>query len=213
MTKKKEEHDKSKYKEVDEMETQETESAEKAEETEKVEPVREPKEVTILDTELEKLQEEAAENQRKYLHLLAESENARKRMQKERGELTQYAIEQVLSEFLRPLDQMEGALGYAEKMSDEVKNWAIGFQMILTDFKNVFVDHGVVAFESKGKTFDPHWHEAVEMIETEEHPADTIVEELVKGYKKGERVIRPARVRVAKAPSVDDEAQQENKES
>ncbi len=60
-----------------------------------------------------------------------------------------------------------------------------------------------------GKEFDPHFHEAVEMIETKDHPAGVVVEECLRGYKMGERVIRPARVKVAKAP---DESAKELKE-
>lgn len=170
------------------------------EQTEEKVEEREPKEVTILDTELEQLQEELADTKNRYMLLLAESENARKRMQKERQELTQYAVEKMLSEFLTPLDRMESALSFADKMSDEVKNWAIGFEMILTQFKEVLTENGVVAFDSVGERFDPHRHEAVESVESEEHAPDTVVEEFVKGYIRGKRVVRPARVKVAKAP-------------
>lgn len=58
---------------------------------------------------------------------LAESENARKRMQKERQEMMQYAVENALIDFLVPIESMEKALGFASQMSDEVKNWALGF--------------------------------------------------------------------------------------
>jgi len=150
---------------------------------------------------LEQVQKEAKDAQNKYLLLLAESENARKRMQKEKQDLTKYALENVLVEFLHPLDSFSKALTIAENMSDEVKNWALGFEMILGQFNQVLSDHGVVAYTSVGKAFDPHLHEAVEMVETEEHEAGTIVEEFVCGYKMGERTIRPARVKVAKTPT------------
>ncbi len=168
------------------------------------EEVREPKEVTILDTELEALQEELEETKKKNLLLLAESENARKRMQKERQELTQYAVERMLTEFLDPIDRMDKALSFVENMSDEVKNWAVGFQMILTQFKDVLLENGIVPFESVGQRFDPHRHEAVETVESDEHDPDTVMEESVKGYMRGKRVIRPARVKVAKAPKIEE---------
>lgn len=140
------------------------------------------------------------ECQDKYLRLLAESENTRKRMQKERQELTKYAVENVLAEFINPLDNFSKALSIAEAMSPEVKNWALGFEMILAQFKQVLTNHGAVEYSSLGQKFDPHWHEAVEMVETGDRPPGVVVEEFVKGYKMGDRVIRVARVKVSKAP-------------
>lgn len=155
--------------------------------------------------ETENFAAQLAECQEKYLRLLAESENTRKRMQKERQELTQYAVENVLCELLHPLDQFESALKFAESMNDEVKNWAIGFEMILGQLRGVLTNHGVVAYDVMGKRFDPHWHEAVEMVETEDHEPGVVVEELLRGYKVGERPIRVARVKVSKAPEVSKE--------
>lgn len=139
------------------------------------------------------------ECQEKYLRLLAESENARKRMQKERQELTKYAVENVIAEFLNPLDSFEKALQFAESGSEEVKRWAVGFEMILGQFKQVLSNHGVEEFESLGKHFDPHFHEALEVLETSDHEPGTIIHEFAKGYKIGDRVVRVARVKVAKS--------------
>lgn len=163
----------------------------------------------VAEEEVKNFAQELAECQEKYLRLLAESENARKRMQKERQELTQYAVENVLCELLHPLDQFESALKYAEAMNDEVRNWAIGFEMILAQLRTVLSNHGVKSYEVMGKPFDPHWHEAVEMIETKEHEPGTVVEECLRGYMVGERPIRVARVKVAKAP-VESEQGEEN---
>ncbi|MCH9611304.1 MAG: Protein GrpE [Chlamydiales bacterium] len=152
----------------------------------------------VTEEEPKNFAAELAECQEKYLRLLAESENVRKRMQKERQELTQYAVENVLCELLHPLDQFESALKFAETMSDEVRNWAVGFEMILQQLKSVLSNHGVSAYEVMGKPFDPHWHEAVEMVETEEHEPGIVVEECLRGYQVGERPIRVARVKVSK---------------
>lgn len=165
---------------------------------EQPEELQEPEEMNL--SELQKLREEIQECNEKYLRLLAESENSRKRMQKERQQLTQYAIENVLVEFLHPLDNFSQALAFAESMSEEVSNWAQGFEMISQQFKQVLASHGVSEFSSLHQVFNPHLHEAIEMVETEEHPAGCVVEELLKGYKMGDRTIRPARVKVAKAP-------------
>jgi len=152
------------------------------------------------EEEIEQLKESLKEAQDKYLRVLAESENARKRMQKERQDMTKYAVEGVLVEFLHPLDNLEKALQFAESMSDEVRNWAVGFEMLLNQFKQILVNHGVEEYHSVGKPFDPHFHEAMEMVETTEYEPGVIVEELMRGYRMGERSIRVARVKVAKAP-------------
>jgi molecular chaperone GrpE len=165
-------------------------------------PKREPKNVTITDMELEQFKKEASEFKDKYLRALAESENARKRLQKEKQELIQYAIQNVMVDFLNPIDHMENALKYTEKTSDEVKHWVLGFQMILTQFKDVLARNGVTPFISEGQSFDPHYHEAIETVATEECPPGIVLEETLRGYRMNDRTIRPARVKVSKAPPV-----------
>lgn len=152
----------------------------------------EPKEVII---------EKNLDYKDKYLRMLAEAENTRKRLQKEKHETIRFAIENTLCEFLPSLDNFENALKFSNSSSEEVKNWAIGFQMILTQFRDIMHNHGIVAFHSEGNLFDPHFHEAMELIETEKHPDGTILEEYAKGYKSQHRTIRPAKVKVAKKPS------------
>lgn len=195
------------------MTEEDTEQQEQQQET-----PREPKEVLTTDIEIEKLQNEAEEYKDKYFRLLAESENARKRLQKEKQELLRHTKADLAVDFLAPIDQMEKALHHAENMSEEIKHWAIGFNMILGNFKEVLANNGIEAFESTGSHFDPHHHEAVEVIHTDDHPAGTITEELVRGYRMGERTIRPARVKVAKEipppPSEEEEStEEENKET
>ncbi len=159
---------------------------------------REPMDVTITDIELEQIKNDASEYKDKYLRLLAEMENTRKRLQKERQELIQYAVQNVIVDFLNPIDHMENALNYTEQMSDQIKHWAVGFKMIMEQFKDALANQGVTAFKSQGTEFNPHSHEAVEMIETNDYPSGTVVEESIKGYKMGDKIIRPARVKVAK---------------
>ncbi len=136
----------------------------------------------------------------KYLRALAEQENMRKRIQKEKTEMVAFGIENAISEFLGAIDNFENALRFAENGSKEVKNWAVGFEMILSQFKEVLLNHGIVSFHSEGNTFNPDCHEAVEIVETIEHPDGMIMHEFSKGYKSSTRTIRPARVKVAKHP-------------
>ncbi len=145
----------------------------------------------------------------KYLHALAETENMRKRMQKERYETSKFAIESTIVEFLSPMDNFENALKFAGSASPEIKNWAIGFEMILSQFKEVLSNHGIHPFSGEGTQFNPLQHEAVEIFETTENPDGTILQDFSKGYKNSARVIRPARVKVAKSPQKNETPQEE----
>jgi len=170
---------------------------------EKIEEIQEP----VQEPVEEKQEEESFEQ--KYMRLLAEMENSRKRMQKEKHEMTRFAIENVIGEILQPIDTFESALSFTEQMSEDTRNWAKGFEMILGQFKEILINHNVVAFHSKGEMFNPHRHEAVEIEETDEHKDGTILQELLKGYKSGDRILRAARVKVAKTPN-QEEKEKEN---
>jgi molecular chaperone GrpE len=121
-------------------------------------------------------------------------------MQKEKQEMTRFAVDNVIAEILGPIDNLENALQFTQQMSDEMRNWAQGFLMILGQFKDVLANHGVTAFHSEGKQFDPHMHHAIETEATADKPEGTILKEYIKGYKSGDHVIRPASVKVAVAP-------------
>lgn len=146
-----------------------------------------------------KLEDELQETQNKYLRALAELENTRKRMQKEKTESLTFAIENTIAEFLPIIDNFENALNFASESSEEVKNWSMGFQMILSQFKDVLHNHGIVAYHSIGNIFDPHYHEAMEIVETNDHPDGSIIEEFAKGYKSVNRIIRPAKVKITRS--------------
>jgi len=152
----------------------------------------------VPDIEPEKAEDDFKD---KYFRLLAEMENSRKRLQKEKHEMNRFAVENVIAEVLLPIDTFENALSFTDQMSDDTRNWAKGFEMILSQFKEMLEGHNVKAFHSKGQIFDPNMHEAVEIDETTDEPNGTILHEFLKGYKSGDRVLRAARVKVAKAPS------------
>jgi molecular chaperone GrpE len=161
------------------------------------ESAKQPKQVTISDIELKALQKELMDYKDKYLRQLADAENARRRMQKEKHDIVLYATEKLVIDFLKPIDHFENALGFAQNMSEDVKNWAFGFQMILAQFKDALSQHGIKSIDSVGKEFNPHEHEAVEVVESNTYPPHTVVEECTKGYKMGDRIIRAARVKVS----------------
>lgn len=155
---------------------------------------------SLDNAEIEQLKKELNEYKDKYLRSIAEAENLRKRMNKERHDMTQLAIQSVILDFLDPIDHLESALSHMNGMSEDVKNWAIGFKMILNQFKDALAANDVHPFKSEGIAFDPHHHEAIEMVETVQFPAGMIIEESTRGYKMGSKTIRPPRVKVAKQP-------------
>jgi molecular chaperone GrpE len=153
--------------------------------------------------------EEIVDYKDKYLRLLADVENTRKRMQKEKLETMRFAVENVLADIIGPMDNLENALKFADQMSGEVKNWAMGFQMILAQFKDVLTQNGIAPFASEGEMFDAAKHEAGELEETETVPEGTVLKEFVKGYRCGDRIIRAARVKVAKKLTIEGEVNHE----
>ncbi len=154
----------------------------------------------ITTPETKTAEEDLKEYKEKYLRLLAEIDNTRKRMQKEKQEMTRFALDNVIAEILGPIDNLENALQFTQHLSEEMRNWAKGFLMILGQFKDVLANHGVASFHSEGKQFDPQMHHAIETEATGDKPEGTILKEYIKGYKNGDHVIRPASVKVAVAP-------------
>ena len=169
--------------------------------TEEPEETIEPVEVEEEGTSLEivQLAEELRAEKSKNLRLMAEAENARKRMQKERSETIKFSVANALADLLAPLDNFENALGFAGQASEETKMWAQGFEMIATQFRDALAAHNITPFHAGEGPFDPHLHEALETEERDDIPAGTITHEFAKGYKCGERILRPARVKVVRA--------------
>jgi len=159
-------------------------------------------EITNEVFEVTETQKQLEEFKDKYFRLLAEGENIRKRLIKEKQDMLRFGVENAMGEFLAAIDNFENALHLTETATSEIKNWAMGFQMILAQFKEVLHNHGIVAFHSVGNLFDPVYHDAVDTFETEEDPEGTILQEFTKGYKSTSRTIRPARVKVARKPRI-----------
>ena len=150
---------------------------------------------------IESLQTEVQEYKDKYLRALAETENTRKRLAREKVESQSYAVQNIVTDLLQPIDHFEQALHHAEEAKGDITTWAKGFEMILEQLHQVLSDHGVSSYKSISLPFDPHMHEAVETEERPDVPEGTVVFEFQKGYRLGGRTIRPARVRVATRPS------------
>ena len=157
------------------------------------------KEMIIPCDELEKLKEQAQKAQEyheQYLRQLAELENFRKRKEKERHEYIKYANESLVAEIIPIMDNFELAFSAAEK-NPATHNFAVGVEMILGQMKEMLKSYGISEINPEGGKFDPHLHEAVEHVETDEVGEDMVVEVVKKGYMLNDRVIQPASVKVS----------------
>ena len=145
-----------------------------------------------LTAENEKLKKELAETSDKYLRMLAEYDNFRRRTQKEKEGIYADAYESALSAVLPVADNLERAAlcTDGESLSDGVK-------MIIKQFSEALGKLGVEAYGARGDAFDPVVHNAVMQIEDEELGENTVAEVLQKGYKKGDRILRHAVVKIA----------------
>ncbi len=180
-----------------------------SEETILEELCQEAETATTSISELEKITQEAKEFKDKYFRALADSENQQKRLQKEKLAFAGFAKEDVLRHLLDPIDQLSIALGHAENASDDIRNWALGFKMILGQFEQTLAESSVFPFDSLGKPFDPERHEAIEMLETDEHAPGIVIHEYKRGYLAGDRLLRPAHVKVTKAKSQEKQSSEE----
>jgi molecular chaperone GrpE len=159
------------------------------------EPLSETKQ---LEEALAQKTAEASANWDKYLRERADLENYRKRVQREKEELLKYGNESLLLEVLPAVDSMEMALSHA---TEESASAVIeGVNLTLTMLVSVLKKFGVSPIESKGKPFDPAFHQAMTQVESAECAPNTIIDEFQKGYMLNDRLLRAALVSVATAP-------------
>ncbi|HLY63640.1 MAG TPA: nucleotide exchange factor GrpE [Terriglobia bacterium] len=128
----------------------------------------------------------------------AELDNFRKRVQREKEEFFQHANADLILSFLPVLDGFERALRHHGPKTDA--GFTKGIELIHQQMLSVLDRAGVTPIETAGKTFDPHLHQAVETVQSNEHRDQEVVEELQRGYKLKNRLLRPAIVKVASAP-------------
>jgi molecular chaperone GrpE len=149
--------------------------------------------------ELAELRRELADKQDRYLRVLADMENAKRRAQRDRDEYVKYANESLIRDLLPVLDNFDRALD-AARASGEPSTVVEGVELIQRELLKVLERFGVERYSALGATFDPTRHEAVSRVITAEHPENTVVGETLRGYLLNGRVLRPAMVAVAAAP-------------
>ncbi len=172
------------------MDLDNTAKAEENKETEQTEA----KEVS-KDNELQAKYDEL---NNKYIRLAADFENFRKRQAQEREDLLKYGAVNTLKQLIEVLDNFDRGQKAVENIEDcqKVKD---SFNIVMKQMKDTLTKLGLEVIETEGKEFDPNFHEAVMQTPTSEHPEGTIINELQKGYKVGDKVLRASLVNVASA--------------
>ncbi len=154
------------------------------------------------------LEEQLDEAQERVLRTAADAENFKKRLQREKEEQTRYANEAFIRDLLPIIDNLERALKHSQAESNQ-EGLVEGLNMTLKGFIDALARLGCTPVQAVGELFDPNFHEAVSQVEAEDHEANTVLQELQKGYILRERLLRPAMVVVSKAPSLEANATSE----
>jgi molecular chaperone GrpE len=157
-----------------------------------------PEQVEDLKTRAAK----ADENWDRLLRTTADFENFKKRAAREKTEAAQYASAALLQKILPVLDNFEMALAAAQSAKDaKLASLQSGVTMIQQQLKSILLETGLEEIEAAGRPFDPAFHEAVSQQESAEVAEDHVLQQLRKGYKFKDRLLRPATVIVAKKPA------------
>ena len=159
-------------------------------------------ELVATRAELRRVQVENADLKDRLARRQADFENYRKRMDRERSETYNRAVIDITAKLLPVVDNLKRALEAEASVeaveSDEFRHFLSGVDLIFKQLNGVLEALGVTAIASVGEQFNPHVHEAVVTEATDEYEPDTVIQEIVSGYKLGDKLIRPALVKVAK---------------
>ena len=153
--------------------------------------------VSSESSEVQKLRVERDTLIDRLARLQAEFENARKRTAREQQDFREYAVTDAIKPLLPILDSFERALQTSAADRSEFRS---GIELIYKQLQDALSKLGLRAIPAKGERFDPHLHEAIEMVDTTDAADHQILEELQRGYKLKDRLLRPSMVRVARNP-------------
>ena len=147
-----------------------------------------------IEAELQKVKAERDSLYDRLARAQAEFDNARRRAAKEQQEFRDFATADAIKSMLPAFDSFERAL----QAKSDAADFRGGVELIYKQLQDALAKLGVRAIPAKGEPFDPHVHEAIEMVETSDAPDHEVLEELQRGYKIKDRLIRPAMVKVAR---------------
>jgi molecular chaperone GrpE len=147
------------------------------------------------ESELEKVKAERAAYLDRAARIQAEFENFRKRSVRQQEEFREYAVADAIKSLLPILDSLDGALKTKAVSLEDLRS---GIELIDKQFHDALAKLGVEPLEAEGQAFDPNFHQAVQMVDTHEVEDNHVIDELQRGYKLKDRLLRPAMVRVAR---------------
>ncbi len=153
-----------------------------------------------LKKKLEEMEKEITETRERLLRVAADFENYKKRAAKEKEDYLKFANEDLIKEILPFMDNLERAINHSEKTND-AQSLVDGVRLTLQGLLQRLGRFGVTTVESVGKPFDPAVHDAMLVVETDQHEPNQVVEEFQRGYLLNDRLVRPASVSVSKLPA------------
>ena len=158
-------------------------------------------ELVASRAELKRLQAELAEAKDAAARRQADFENYRKRIERDRGETHNRIVGDVARKLLPVLDNLTRALdaerSVQNRESKEFRHFLHGIELISKQLNDVLESFGITPIDAVGQRFDPHFHEAVVTEASDKYEPDTVIEEIARGYKLGDRLLRPSMVKVA----------------
>lgn len=158
-------------------------------------------ELVATRSELKRVESELAELKDRLARRQADFENYRKRIERERADTYERAVVEIAAKLLPVLDNLKRALDAEASVesteSDEFRHFLSGVDLISKQLSGVLEALGVKPIPAEGERFNPHVHEAVVSEPTDEYEPDTVMQELIQGYRLGDKLIRPAMVKVA----------------
>lgn len=154
-------------------------------------------ELEALRAALTEAEAEAERSKEVALHVRADMENLRKRLERELDKSRRFALERVLSDLLPVVDSLNASLGSDQASLEQLRE---GAELILRMMNKVIVDHGLKEIDPLHQPFDPELHQAMSLQPNAELAPNTVVQVFQKGYRLHERLLRPALVVVSKAP-------------
>jgi molecular chaperone GrpE len=151
-------------------------------------------ELDLLRARVGELEAGSTELRDKWLRAVADTENMRKRAKRDQEDAVLRSAQSLLEAFFPVADNLERAMEVAGGADPQLLT---GLKMVQNEFRTALAKHGISAVESVGKPFDPAVHEALQQVDSPDHPPGVIIREFERGYLRGDRLLRPARVVVA----------------
>ena len=161
--------------------------------------------ISLMEGKIAELESALAESKDRHLRLAADFDNFKKRARQDQLETIQHASADLIGRVLPVLDDLHNVLEHKPEGVDE--SWLKGIELSVRKLEDALGTHGLQPIEAVGARFDPKLHEAVGQEESSEHPEDTVVSELRRGYRLRDRVVRPALVRVSRQPALPEETE------